>query len=268
MRPHCIVVGICLATAGSPASVSGGRLEQWKREAGELSGGTIEVLRIGGGSASQANPQPLPEVAARALSDASFRQNLAAAHALTVNWEGPPRAHYVLLNMALAGQWKDAEEGLLAHEIGHIWLNARGFRSPPFEPGPRACLGILAGDIPQHILIRAEIERRGISGSRYWLGNLELAMQLTGKSPPKLEPCQKLVVLSQWMDARLGATPDTWAEWECFEALQRKIHPWLLPYADTLENLLRGADLRTPAGFAGTVERVRTLLESGLDARY
>jgi hypothetical protein len=76
------------------------------------------------------------------------------------------------------------------------------------------------------------------------------------------------VVLSQWMDARLGATPDTWAEWECFEALQRKIHPWLLPYADTLENLLRGADLRTPAGFAGTVERVRTLLESGLDARY
>ena len=263
MRPHCILVAICLSSAGLPAGGSAGRLGQWEREAGELSGGTIEVLRIGeAGSAAQR----LPEIVARAMSDASFRQNLAAAHALTVNWEGPPRAHYVLLNMALADQWKDGEEGLLAHEIGHIWLNARGFRSPPYQPGPRACLGILAGDIPQHILIRAEMARRGISGSKYWQGNLELAMRLARKSRWKLEPCQRLVVLSQWMDARLGASPDSWAEWECYEELQRRTYPWLLPYADALEKLLRGADLDDPTGFAHMVVRVRTLLERILDA--
>ncbi len=265
MLPHCIVVVFCLAAASIPASGYGGPLEQWKQEAGQLSGGTIEVIRIGG----RTSPK-LPEVVARAMADPSFRQNLAAAHALTVNWEGPQRAHYVLLNMALAGQWENTEEGLLAHEVGHIWLNARGFHSPAYEPGPRACVGILAGDIPQHILIRDEMARRGIDGSRYWLGNLELAMHSTGKSsgnlPRRLEPCQKLVVLSQWMDARLGATPDTWPEWECFEALQRKVYSWLLPYADTLENLLRGAHLRMPAEFARTVMRVRTLLESILDA--
>jgi hypothetical protein len=262
MKSYSIAALFLLAAHASPArgqpgALDPGALDQWKRDAEALSGAPIQILRIGG------MPLALPGVVARALGDESFRRNLAAAHALTIHWDGVEKAHYVLLNMALAAQWKDAEEGLLAHEIGHIWLNAAGYRTPPYESGPVACLSVISADIPQHILIRAEVERRGIAASRYWLGNLELAKRsIEGRRPTgRLDPCQKLVVLSQWMDARLGASPDSWTEWDCFESLYAKTYPSLKPHADALASLLRPLDLRGREQYQSALRSVRERLE-------
>jgi len=153
----------------------------------------------------------------------------------------------VLLNMARSEEWRGAEEALLAHEFGHIWLHLLRYPTPAYEPGPEACVNTLASDVLQHILLRREYERRGIAFASYWLRNLDTALaalERTDAEPRHGAPfCQKLAQLVLWMDVRLGLSSEQWASHSRFLRAMERNFPELKPYADRLEELLRGTDV-------------------------
>lgn len=250
------------------ASLEASPLEEWRREIELRTGGRIAVVPVH--TDPERNEMRLPEdldaarIARRYLADDSFRRELTLAQALTINHRGPEgEIHLILLNMALADQWKGAEEGLLAHEVGHIWLDAMGLRAPAFQPGPRACIGIHAGDIPQHVLIRAEAERRGISTRPHLLGNLRMALAAleSGKATRDPPPCARLALLSQILDARVGVTAEQWDERSRFLQLFESAYPEVASQAPAIEERLRLADLTDREQLEAVTEFVRRQLE-------
>lgn len=202
------------------------------------------------------------------LRDPSFRKELAAAHALTVNWEGAgERYHFIVLNMDLAGQWESAREGLIGHELGHIWLHAKGLTSPQFQPGPDACISIQSADIVQHVLIRAEMERRGISGKAYLLSNLKISLNALGKPDALGKPgnssltrCQKAVVLSHWLDFRHGIARGDWNEADRYSELHQERYPEISRRGVEIEEYLRDHEIADHESFLQAVAFVRERL--------
>ena len=197
------------------------------------------------------------------LRDPSFQKELAAAHALTVNWDGAAgeRYHFIVLNMDVAGQWENAREGLIGHELGHIWLHAQGLVSPPFEAGPDACVAIQSADIVQHVLIRAEMERRGISGKEYLLNNLKISLEFIGKpGNTSLTRCQKAVVLSHWLDFRHGMAPGDWDDADRYAALHKERYPEISAMGAEIEEYLREHEIADRESFQQAVAFVRDRL--------
>ena len=237
-------------------------MEKWKEDAERASGAPIAIARVTllaeRNRVEAPDGVPYPPVLARYLADASFRAQLAAAHALTLNYEGAEgRAHYVLLNQGTAAQWKDHEDGLVAHELGHIWLHARGFRAPLLEEGKPACLTILTGDIPQHILIRREARRREMDPRPYLISKLKVDLDnLEKAAATRIEGCQRLVALGHWLDMRLGLEPGDWDGQARLEALYADHWAAIRPAADRLTELLKAADLEDPEGFARAMATV------------
>ncbi|MCC6861395.1 MAG: hypothetical protein IT158_22695 [Bryobacterales bacterium] len=269
LRSHCILWLAAALAAGRAGAQSAHvhfpePLAAWAREIERVSGGAVRAARI------YTDPlrnelrlpadAPAPELIAHYLRDDSFRAQFAAAHALTVNHNGPRgKTHLILLNMARADEWTGEEEGLLAHELGHAWLDARGFAAPVYVPGPRSCVGVLAGDIVQHVLIREETERRGVSQKGYWMRQLR-----SSGTQPAPEPCQRLIQLAHLVDARLGLTGRDREVLARFESGYRASAPRLPEYARAIEAVLAG-DPGGREGFATTVRRVREILESVYD---
>ncbi len=237
----------------------------WAEEIERLSGGEIIAVRIY--TDPLRNQMRLPpetphaKVLARYLKDPSFRSQLAAAHALSLNYQGREgRLHFILLNMALADQWAGAEDGLLGHELGHAWLAARGFRGPDYAPGPRACVSILTGDIVQHVILRAEIESRGIDYRAYW------QRQLQAEAPEEnAGACRRLILLAHLVDYRLGLTGDRSEALLRFEHALAMTNPLVLTYADRIGPLLDQADLTGAAGYRAALSSVGPLMNSLFD---
>jgi hypothetical protein len=265
LRPYCI---LWLATAlgaagarGQSAHVSfSDSLEMWAREIERTSGGTVLAVRIYTDPLRNElripDDAPLSDLIAHYLRDAGFRAQFAAAHALTVNHAGANgKTHLILVNMARADEWSGEEQGLLAHELGHAWLDALGFASPVYVPGPRSCVGVLAGDIVQHVLIRSETERRGVSQRRYWMRQLQ-----AGGPQPAGEPCQRLIQLARLVDARLGLESRDQAFLKRLESEYASADPGLLDYAGAVERAL-DPKITERAGFSASVQRVRAILE-------
>lgn len=264
IRPHCtLFFAAALAAFAQSAHVAlSDRLRAWVGEIESLSGGKVILARIYTDPLRNQLQLPAdadePQVLARYLSDPGFRAQFTAAHALSLNYQGPEgRLHYVLLNMAFGDQWAaEGEEGLIGHELGHAWLNARGYRAPEYVPGPRACVASLAGDIVQHVLIRAEMDRRGIPFREFWVRQLEAENPESGAGP-----CRRLILLAQLVDARLGLGQ---ARWEDLARLEEKVarsNPLIPPYAGAISEFLRGAELGSEAGFGRALEFVRRQLE-------
>jgi hypothetical protein len=254
VRLHCIVLSFLLAPA--QRAVESSRvtltepLAEWKREIESIRGSQVVFARIF--LDRERNEMRLPEdtasadVLRRYLRVEAFRSQLAAAHSLTVNHSGSGGAiHFIVVNMGFADEWSGAEDELLAHELGHAWLDEKGFRSPPFGSG-EPCIAVHTGGIVQHILIRAETARRGISLRRYWIGNLETSLRFLS-SPDAgrtaLSPCQRLIQLAQLVDTRLGLTALDWPALNRFEELHRKLHPEIAVHADAIASYLRGRDV-------------------------
>jgi hypothetical protein len=237
-------------------------LTKWKAEIEERDGGKIILVPIE--TDAKSNTMILPEdiearpVLRRFFLSEDFRGQLASAHALTVNSDpAEGKFHFILLNMARAEQWREAEEALLAHEFGHIWLNATGYSGLPYQPGPDSCLAINAGDVVQHVLIRREMKRRGIPNLPYWLPNLErslAALEQAGAAAPPLTGCPKLVQLTQWVDARLGLTVEDWSKLPRFLALLEKDYPDLAPLADDLAEYIGYRDISDPEQYRRVLE--------------
>lgn len=269
LRPYCI---LWLATALGAGSAGGQSahvrfsqpLQNWAQEIERTSGGTVRAVRVYTDPLRNElripEDAPRPDLIAHYLRDAGFRAQFAAAHALTVNHTGARgKTHLILLNMARSNEWNGEEEGLLAHELGHAWLDARGFASPAYVPGRRSCVSVLAGDIVQHVLIRAETERRGVSQRRYWIRQVR-----AGGPQPAGDPCQRLIQLARLVDARLGLEGTDRAVLERLESEYQTAAPELRDYAGAVERALDGK-LTEKVGFTTSVERVRAILERVYD---
>lgn len=183
----------------------------------------------------------------RVLSSESFRRQFPRSHAMVVNLPASgARMHCILLNMALAQEWSGAEDALIAHEFGHVWLEALGYPSPAYAAASDPCVSVHSGDIVQHILIREEIRRRGIPYLGYWLRNLETAKRQLESQPGGAaveSGCRRLALLTLWLDSTLGLTPEQWNQLDEFHTLLADRFPGLRPHAAALHAYLRDLDL-------------------------
>ena len=251
------------------------RLETWKREI-EQRGELLVVVRIETDRETNQLRIP-PDTPRRALlAPLLASQGLAGqfvqTHAMTLNLEAMEgRIHFVLLNMARAAEFKDAEEPLLAHEFGHAWLDALGFRAPDVAGEAQPCLAIQAGDIVQHILIRSEIERRGFVFRDYWIRNLDQALDALKKegAPGGAGACDALARIALWTDVKLALSADSWSRYGEFDQAFRRRFPLLAETVDELVTVLKAVDVtalerfrralayvyRRLAATAGTEER-------------
>jgi hypothetical protein len=256
---HCSC--LLLLAAASAWAQAEDALTAWGEEI-EKTAGRIVFVRV---ELDPRNQVRIPKDTERAdillpyLRDETFRNELSAAHALTLNWEGNgEKYHFVLLNMALAAQWKDASDGLIAHEIGHIWLHAKGLAAPPYEAGPDACITIQTADMVQHALIREEMQRRGISGKEYLLNNLKLAMKGLGSGKPaQLDSCRRLIVLSHWLDFRFGIAPGDWGDAEHYAELHAARYPDIEAAGSVIEEYLRTHEISDRKTFLQAVDFVK-----------
>ncbi len=254
----CISIACAAAFAQSAHVKLPEALAGWAEETERLSGGKIALARIYTDPLRNAlvlpEDAPYPELLSQYFSDPSFRAQFAAAHALSVNHSGPEgRIHFILLNMSLSEQWTGAEDEVLAHELGHAWLNARGYRAPSFEPGPRACIATITGDLAQHVLIRAEVARRGLGYRNY--SNRQIDAELP---EPAAAPCRRLILLVHLVDARLGLERERWA---ALEDRLRRTNPLVPACADQIEAYLRQSDLTSTSGFEAALKTIRPLVE-------
>ncbi len=222
-------------------------LESWQSEIQTLSGGVLvmvpvetdpveNVLRI---------PPSFPgrPIVAQLLSNESFVVQLTRAHALNANVSGPQGVHhFILLNMARSADWKDLEDSLLAHEFGHVWLNAMGYRALDSSSDPlRACLATHAGDMVQHILIREEGKRRGLDVSAFWLRIQETALSRENQPLPELSRCERWQAAAEWLDAVEGAPG--WPLLPRYEMMMRRRFPQLIEPLAVIRSTLHGRDL-------------------------
>jgi hypothetical protein len=170
---------------------------QWKSEIESKLGGGINIIQ----SADEA-----PELASY-FANPAFQAAVDRAQALTLSLrsEGQLRP-YVLLNWARLRQSPNDPAMLVAHELGHIWLQSQGFFPPKFSGGADACVAIHSGDIVQHERIRQEMDRRKLDWrSGYQLDyEASLATARLADRVPAGDACLRAQRLSLMMDLRLG----------------------------------------------------------------
>jgi len=216
-------------------------IERWRTEIEARSGGDVIIARAlfdrQTGTWSLASGTPQRAALMAYLADPEFARQLQAAHALTVSHrDGDRVSSWIYLNMQRSREWMNAD-AIIAHELGHAWLKAQGYPSPRFISGPTACLSVHTGDVVQHILIRGEMDRRGIRYKPGWIQDLE-----KGSAPPT-EPCQKVLQAALWIDARLGLTVSDWPGLPRYFELQAKQSPALAPIVEDVVKYLRDADV-------------------------
>jgi len=253
VRRFTALVGIGLTLAPLLAAQSSfvalsKSLLDWKKEIEQKGGGKLIPVRVY--TDPLRNELRLPEdteqraILRRYFLEESFRGLLAGAHSLSVNYRGSEgKLHFVLLNMARAEQWGGQEEAVLADEFGHAWLDALGYAAPDYRPGPGACVGVQAGNVVQHLLIRGELDGRGIPSREYWVRTLEpaLARLESGTAVPlkAIPPCERLAQLALWLEVRLCGSPELWQNFSRFQQMMSKHFPEIQPYAEQIETRLR-----------------------------
>ena len=191
---------------------------QWIRDIEQLGGGRVLIAHVDHDSASNeirlAQGTENPTLFTEFLQQPAFVRQFMAAQALTVSRQTPEGPqHLIFINTARAAAFKDSEEALIGHELGHAWLRAQGYPAASSVDGPASCLAIHTTDAVQHILIRKELERRGIDAQTSWIHTLDNALdQWKGNPlPATLPACERIQAASQWIDVRLGLAQ---AEWE------------------------------------------------------
>lgn len=235
------------------AALSTPRIEQWRREIEARGRGRVIVVEVETSADQQeiSFPADTPHgaVLRRYFLEESFAAQFASSHALNINYFGPEgRLHFVLLNLARSGEWRDFPEALLGHELGHAWLDVNGFRSPEYAGAAGGCLAVHAGDIVQHVLIRQELAQRGIAYDDYWIRNLEQALERLEADAPgagrAVSSCETAQRLAMWTDVRLGLSGGKWPAFGRFDAAMRRAFPDLAPVVEEMESRLRKADVR------------------------
>lgn len=239
------------------------RLAAWQKEIEALSGTPVVLVPV---ATTPANTLTIPAafvgraVVRRLLLDEAFVVQLLRAHALTVTMTEAGQSYaFVLRNEARAADWQGDPDGLLGHELGHLWLHALGYRSPSATADP--CLATFAGDIVQHMLIRDELRRRGIGYDAFWT-RLQTAWLVGPPAPLPADRCGRLQLLATWMDAALGYSVALWPERARYLEHLRTAYPSLAPAADALEADLGGRELWDRSVYEWGLRRVVKVLAS------
>ena len=185
---------------------------------------------------------PEREALANYTDQPGFVSQYRGAQAMTVNYLGPKgRVSFVLVNPEHAGTGA-AEEAVIAHEFGHIWLKAQRYPAPAYAGGDTACLSVHALDAVQHILIREEMERRGVEWKAPWYAALGAALAQMESEPgaaARAGRCQRLGQAAMWIDVALGA--GDWGRQRDFLAAMRRRFPEMVPTAEEITAYLRSA---------------------------
>lgn len=247
MRLLLLATALC-ACAQEP----GEPIARWKQEIEAKGSGPIVIVRVirdpAANTITVAGDTPERELVKQYLMQEDVVRQLMAAHALTVSHtEGDRVTNFILLNMDRAGEWQ-SEDALLAHELGHVWLKSMGYPTPRYLPGPAACLSTHTGNVVQHILLREELDRRGIAFREGWVRDLQADLgALESKPPSSLPPCRRVQQTALWIDARLGLTRKDWPELPRYEKALRQRFPDLAPSVDEISAYLRKKDVRDKA---------------------
>jgi hypothetical protein len=207
---------------------------------------------------------PRRELLAPWLANADFLGQFALMQATMVYQRAPGGdVAFVLLNGALRSLWEGHEEALLGHEFGHVWIKAEKFPSPVFVPGPHACIAIHTGDITQHVLIRKEMEKRGIDYRRQWLEGLERAIPLmeTAAPPPEDDRCARARLAAEWVDVKLGLEPGAWPSQPRYEAAARRYMPEVVSTVERIAAYVRSHDMSDRAQHRQALQAVFEMLK-------
>ncbi len=106
-------------------------------------------------------------------------------------------------------------------------MKAKGYPAPILVQNQWACAGIHSGDITQHVLIRSELDRRGIDHRTFWFETLDLAASQLERDPPPPESdrCARVRQAAQLVDVRLGVKSGEWPGQARYEAAVRRAMP-------------------------------------------
>ncbi|MCX6609350.1 MAG: hypothetical protein NTW74_00685 [Acidobacteria bacterium] len=214
-------------------------LEEWKAEIEARAFHRIEIIRVPG--------DPVPDEDREVLFSYFNRPDFAAqfsrTQALTFRYEKAGRTRsLILLNLPMMQSTQNSPAALIAHELGHLWLASLGFSPPVYEPGPKGCLSIHTGDIVQHILLRAESDRRGIPWRPSYERDYTAASESLRNAPPQGvgDDCFRAQRLSLMVDVRTGFETKSFAAREEYLALLARQDPQAEAIAIELIELLDG----------------------------
>lgn len=231
-------------------------LEQWRAEIEAAGGAPVLVAEVefSADGSEMRLPDDVPgrPLFVQYLRREDFVRQFLLMRGVLVHHQGPDaNAFLVLLNGARRGEWGAHEASLLGHEFGHAWLRARGYPAPVFPPGPLACLAIHTGDIVQHVLIRREMDRRGIPHQPLWLESLAAATRAARTWPDGDglrrarvdDPCLAARQAAEWADVRLGfidARPEVVDQ---YEAEMRRVYPGLESVVGSIAEAVSGLEV-------------------------
>lgn len=243
-------------------------LDQWRAEIEAAAGVPVLVAEVefseDGLQMRLAGDVPGRAVFAHYLRQPAFVEQFLLMRGVMIHhrgWEG--EAYLVLLNGRRKSEWERYVPALVGHELGHAWLRAIRYPEAQVEPGDPACLAIHTGDIVEHVLIRRELDRRGIAHALYAAESFQAALAAMKEMPDgegmklaRRDPCRALRQAAAWVDARLGLDAETWPDLEDYEAESRRLFPGLEETVRSIEEDLRGADPAGPAQGRAALTRV------------
>jgi hypothetical protein len=249
-------MAFCLPAAAQSWNPIPEPLRQWAGEIEKLGGSRVLFVRVlhdpRVGAWLFPEDVPQAEILARYLSQPDFSDQLAAAHALTLSYRGQEGGvHFILINMTRAAEFRDLEEGLVGHELGHAWLAASGYAGLRFRSGPQACVATITSDIVQHALVRAETARRGIPYSNYFSKQMEAERPAAG-----LAGCTRLIQFIHAVDALAGFDAKTWPGLEDYRKRLEAADPALAREAARTAAELAEASLEDREVYAGLLSRL------------
>jgi len=224
-------------------------LAAWKAEIEQASGARIAIGWVS--HQRETNVLTLPAetelrpLFANYLRDENFVREFMNTHAMTVSVRnGLVLHHLIFINGGRQEEWNGEYNALVAHELGHAWLKALSYPVPIYQAGPQACLSIHSGDIVQHILIRAELERRKIDHIPLRIAPLGQLMERWKATPPEnLAPCTAVQLTALWVDVRLGVPATAWPEKERFEQQIAARYPKVHEAVNDVTAILNGKDV-------------------------
>jgi hypothetical protein len=246
-----LLTGLASAEVSSKVALTPA-LAKWKADIEATGKTTVVLARVF--TDTKRNELVLPEDAefrpflGRLLTSESFVTQFVQTHAMNVNAHtGLRPISAVFLNMARAGDWEGQEDAVIAHELGHIWLHARGYEALRVRGG-LSCEAVHAGDMVQHILIREQMRLRKIDFLPFWIRTLESALeQMTkqsGDEAATADRCQHVARLALWVDVDLGLTDREWPHRKAMLAALRKSFPLLEDDETEIAAMLRRRNLR------------------------
>lgn len=237
------------------------QLAAWRSDIERQGGGRVVVARVHTKDGAMTLPEDAEQRALlrELLIRDDLRGRFSRTHALNVNLELPAgRFHIVLVNDALARRFGDNEEALLAHELGHIWLVVNGLPLIAYAGGERGCQSMLAGDMVQHVLIRAELGRRGIDYEKSWVPQLRTTLEYLRATPPSevraSPPCRRIELAAMLADIYLGLDDATWPDRDEFLCLLRNADPEMAEPVLKLADGWRIENLADPAVYRRAIE--------------